>query len=71
MPRPLLYRLQYRKKSGGNLKKVRRKKMFSPESMTKLEDLTVCIGTLQTERVKANVSALFSTLQAKQAKAMF
>ncbi len=41
MPRPLLYRLQYRKKLGGHLKKVRRKKMFSPESMTKLEDLTV------------------------------
>jgi len=41
MPRPLLYRLQYRKKSGGNPQKVWRKKMFSPESMTKLEDLTV------------------------------
>ncbi len=41
MPRTLLYRLQYQKKSWGNLKKARRKKMFSPESMTKLEDLTV------------------------------
>jgi hypothetical protein len=28
----------------GNLKNVRRKKMFSLKSMTKLEDLTVCAG---------------------------
>ncbi len=40
-PRPLRHRFQYRKKSWGALKKIRRKKMFSPKSMTKLEALTV------------------------------
>ncbi len=43
MPRPILYRLQYRKKLWGNQNKVRQKKIFSPKSMTKLEDLTVLI----------------------------
>ncbi len=41
MPRSLLYRFQYWKKSRGNHKKVRRKKIFSLKSMTKLEALTV------------------------------
>ncbi len=43
MLRPILYRLQYRKKLWGNQNKVRQKKIFSPKSMTKLEDLTVHI----------------------------
>jgi hypothetical protein len=41
MPMPLSQRFQYQKKSWGFLKKVQRKKMFPPKSMTKLEDLTV------------------------------
>ncbi len=41
MPRPLPHRFQYQKKSRGFLKKVQRKKMFSPKSVTKLEDMTV------------------------------
>jgi hypothetical protein len=41
MPRSLLYRFQYWKKSWGNHKKVQRKKMFLLKSMTKLEALTV------------------------------
>ncbi len=49
MPRALLYWLQYWKKSWGNINKVRRKKMFSPESVTKLDlirlDLTVLCKT--------------------------
>ncbi len=42
MPRPLIHRFQYQKKLWGALKKIRRKEMFSPKSMTKLEALTVC-----------------------------
>jgi hypothetical protein len=41
MAKYIPYRLQYRKKLSGNLKKIRRKKIFSLKSMTKLEDLTV------------------------------
>jgi hypothetical protein len=44
MPRPHLYRFQYRKMLRGDVKKVWRKKMFSSKSVTKLEDLTV--GTI-------------------------
>ncbi len=43
MPRPLLYRFQYQKKSWGGLKNIWWKKMFSAKSMTKLEALTVQI----------------------------
>ncbi len=45
MPKSLLYRFQYWKKSWGNHQKVQRKKMFSHKSMTKLEALTVVSST--------------------------
>jgi hypothetical protein len=41
MPGPVPYRFQYRKKLWGNQYKLWRKKIFSPKSVTKLEDLTV------------------------------
>jgi hypothetical protein len=41
MNRPHLYKFQYRKILWGDDKKVWRKKMFSSQSVTKLEDLTV------------------------------
>ena len=44
MTRPQLYIFQYQKIFMGDVKKARRKKMFSPKSVTKLEDLTVFIS---------------------------
>ncbi len=41
MPRPRLYKFQYRKIFWGDVKKVWRKEMFSSKSETKLADLTV------------------------------
>jgi hypothetical protein len=56
VPGPVPYRLQYRKKLWGIQNKVWRKKIFSPKSMTKLEDLTVHFNNIKMKKRKRKMT---------------